>query len=142
VLTTRSVTAKETLQEYFDKLGGRPRKKPEPAKKRKRKTEELDTPKSNGRGKKSKTDTPEPATISTKKGAGRKTQTEWKPPNGTWENDIANIDTIEEIQDPKTGKPIRFAYVVWVDGHKSRHELSTMNRQAPQKVKPSSLRLN
>lgn len=130
-----SATAKETLDEYFKKIGGRPPKK-EPEKKRKRKTEDVDTDTSKTtKGKKGKTATPELATSGKKKGSARNGQTEWKPPLGSWEDHIADIDTIEELVDSKTGQPERFAYVVWNNGNKSRHQLVTLNRQAPQKVR-------
>jgi hypothetical protein len=45
-----------------------------------------------------------------------------------------NIDTIEEARDTKTNQLERFAYVVWNDGRKTRHKLTTLNVQAPQKV--------
>jgi chromobox protein 1 len=119
------------MKEYFKKIGGRPEKKEK--KSRKRKTEQVETPKSgakpNGR-KKLKSDTPESTTRTTKKSS------EWKPPSGSWENHILNIDTIEELADATTGDLVRHGYVVWKDGTKSRHALATLNTQAPQKVSP------
>jgi chromobox protein 1 len=122
------VTAKETLEAYFKKIGGRPQKKEK--KSRKRKTEDVETPKNGTKGrKKAKTLTPEPS-------AGRKTKKEeWKPPLGSWENHILSIDTIEEVRDESTDELIRHGYVVWNDGTKTRHTLSTLNSQAPQKVR-------
>ncbi|KAF2434267.1 hypothetical protein EJ08DRAFT_693810 [Tothia fuscella] len=119
-------TAKETLEEYFKKIGGRPSANPEKRSK-KRKTEDVETPKP-GR-KKTKTETPEVAPGSTRK----KKQVEWKPPMGTWEDDLMDIDTIEETKNSK-GELERAAYVVWNNGQKTRHSLATLNMKAPQKM--------
>jgi hypothetical protein len=128
---TSSATAKETLEAYFKKIGGRPEKKEK--KSRKRKTNDIETPKSSSKGRKrnkTATSTPEPTSTSRKK-----KDVEWKPPTGSWENHILNIDTIEELRDEATGELHRHGYVVWKEGTKSRHTLATLNAQAPQKVR-------
>ena len=63
----------------------------------------------------------------------------WKPPAGSWEDEVAAIDTIEENWDPAEGKNIRQAYIVWSNGRKTRHFLTTLNEKCPQKVCLKSL---
>jgi len=127
-------TAKETLKAYFKKKGGRPTKPSGPTakKSKKRKLDDVDTPKSGKGLKHIKSETPEVASGRKKK--VEKGQDEWKPPAGSWENDVMDIDTIEEVLDPQEGVQKRFAYVVWINGRKTRHQLPTLNQKCPQKM--------
>lgn len=125
-MRTPSATAKESLDKYFKKVGGRPSATAE-KKSKKRKKDDVDTPK--GGRKKTKTESPAPTNG---KKAGK--EQEWRPPSGSWETHLMNIDTIEETRDLKTNQLERYAYVVWNDGRKTRHKLATLNAQAPQIV--------
>jgi chromobox protein 1 len=128
-------TAADVLKAYFKKIGGHPGTRPAKAKKsRKRSVDNVDTPKS-GRGsnKKGKHDTPEVAPISRKKKVEKGVE-DWKPPPGSWENEIVDVDTIEETFDAADGVNKRWAYVVWNNGRKSRHQLPTLNQKCPQKM--------
>jgi chromobox protein 1 len=87
-----------------------------------------DTPKSSR--KKGKLDTSEV----TRKGKKNNIQDEWKPPSGSWENEIVAIDTIEESFDAEKGENLRFAYIIWNNGRKTRHNLAVLNQKCPQKV--------
>lgn len=58
---------------------------------------------------------------------------EFKLPKGSWEDQVASIDTIEEALDDK-GVMQRFVYVMWENGSKTRHQLQTVNEKCPQKM--------
>jgi chromobox protein 1 len=56
-------------------------------------------------------------------------QPAWKPPAGSWEDDIADLDACE---DEETGKLM--VYLTWKNGHKTQHETSVIYKRCPQKV--------
>jgi len=119
-------SARETLEAYWKKHG-KPTAR-EPSKKgKKRKTEDTSTPKG-GRPKRAKEETPE---LSAKKKA--KAQKEPPLPKGTWENDVASVDTIEEALN-ETGSLQRYVFVLWDDGRKTRHAIETVNEKCPKKM--------
>ncbi|GME29262.1 Chromo domain-containing protein [Neofusicoccum parvum] len=121
--------AKEALEEYFAKVGGRPT-----LKKRKASQTPSGTPvaKGRGRGRKPKDESisaePEVITKPVKK------EKEPEFPKGSWETHIQSVDTIEEVPDEKHGVRKRFAMVVWNTGRKTRHELAVLNQKCPQKM--------
>lgn len=107
--------AADVIVEYFEEIGGRP----EPKGGQKRKGRQS--------GVKSESGTPA--------GAKRvKQEKSWSPPPGSWEHDVSHIDTVEETQDPKTGKLGRFAYLVWNNDKKTQHPLKHVYSKCPQKV--------
>lgn len=106
--------AADVLQEYFEKIGGRP----EAGKKRK------------GRKSVAESDSVEVTKKRLKKEEGET----WQPPNGSWEHDVHFIDTVEEKPDPKTGAKMRFAYLVWHNGRKTQHPLKHVYAKCPQKM--------
>lgn len=53
----------------------------------------------------------------------------WKPPAGSWEDHIAQLDACE---DEETGKLM--VYLTWKNGHKTQHETSIIYQRCPQKV--------
>jgi len=95
-LTVYDSGAKDVLEEYFESVGGKP-KYTAPTNKRSRQSNVGSTP---GTAKKKKT-TPSnesPAPVEEPK---------WKPPAGSWEDEIQAIDTIE-----KTDKGL-ICYIQW-----------------------------
>ena len=91
----------DILQEYHEKIGGKPepKKRGKPAKTTagaKRKGRQSSAPSASA--------TPAPAKRVKK-------EQEWAPPAGSWEGDIDYVDTVEETNDPKTGKKINSAKV-------------------------------
>ena len=133
-----SASAKATLKAYWNKIGGKPSKaqKSGPGKKRKA----TSTPAGRATAKRGKSETPE-ASVSTRKkkgadaGAAGNTvvKDEFKLPKGSWEDQVASIDTIEEALDEK-GDMQRYVYVMWKTGNKTRHQLSTVNQKCPQQM--------
>jgi hypothetical protein len=115
-------TAADVLKEYFEDIGGRP-EKPEKGTKRK------------GRASTAKSETGTPAST-TKRSKTKEAPVEkaWSPPPGSWEHDVSHIDTVEENLDPKTGKDVRFAYLVWNNQKKTQHPLKHIYTKCPQKV--------
>jgi chromobox protein 1 len=125
------------LKAYFKKIGGRPANPQAKGKKSKKRSAETTPPKRHG--KKSKLSTPEAApktavATSARKGKKSGIEDDWKPPGGTWENNVVDVDTIEEAWDSEQGEMVRFAYIMWDNGRKTRHMLPTLNQKCPQKV--------
>lgn len=58
-------------------------------------------------------------------------QAAWKPPAGSWEDHIAQLDACE---DEETGKLM--VYLTWKNGHKTQHETQVIYQRCPQKVCP------
>jgi chromobox protein 1 len=56
-------------------------------------------------------------------------QVAWKPPAGSWEDQITELDACE---DEESGKLM--VYLTWKDGHKTQHETSVIYKRCPQKV--------
>lgn len=56
-------------------------------------------------------------------------QVAWKPPAGSWEDEIDELDACE---DEESGKLM--VYLTWKDGHKTQHETSVIYKRCPQKV--------
>lgn len=124
MLTLRRTTATDVMNEYFDEIGGRP--EPKAGQKRKGRT-------SGVAATESESGTPVASAKRTKQVQVRK-EPEWAPPPGSWEHEVEYIDTVEENVDAKTGRPVRFVYVVWNKGQKTQHPLKTINQKCPQKV--------
>jgi chromobox protein 1 len=53
----------------------------------------------------------------------------WKPPAGSWEDHIAQLDACE---DEESGKLM--VYLTWKNGHKTQHETAVIYQRCPQKV--------
>ncbi|EEY21909.1 heterochromatin protein one [Verticillium alfalfae VaMs.102] len=53
----------------------------------------------------------------------------WKPPSGSWEDDVTTIDACE---DEETGKLI--VYLNWKNGQKTKHTTDVIYKRCPQKM--------
>lgn len=122
------------LREYLESVGGREKILEETeaaatqksAKKRGRPAGSSGTPASGKRTKRGShpaSQTP-PASVSSK---------EWKPPAGSWENDVAFVDA---CHDENTGKLL--VYLTWRNGHKTQHDLKVVYSRCPQQVRMHS----
>jgi len=107
--------AKEVLDEYFESIGGKPQYAA-PTNKRSRPS--VGTP---GTAKKKKTTPSNESPAPTE-------EPKWKPPPGSWEEEIQAIDTLE-----KTEKGL-ICYLQWANGRKSQHEVHTVYKKAPQRM--------
>lgn len=58
---------------------------------------------------------------------------EWKPPSGTWEEDV---ETIDMCQDEENGNFI--VYLRWKNGKKTQHPKEVVYRRCPQKVRTTA----
>lgn len=119
-LTVSSEGAGEVLQEYWDSIGGRPEVGGKGGKKRGRKSTV------------SNLDSAASTPVSTTKRA--KKEVEWSPPAGSWETEVAYVETVTETPDHKTGEHQRFAYLVWYNQKKSQHPLRQVYQKCPQKM--------
>ncbi|KAF8464387.1 hypothetical protein BDZ91DRAFT_254264 [Kalaharituber pfeilii] len=109
--------AKDVVEEYFESIGGRP-KYSAPTNKRSRPSTS-GTPAASKKKTKTTPSNESPAPIDEPK---------WKPPAGSWEDEIQAIDTIE-----KTEKGL-ICYIQWSNGKKSQHEVHTVYKKAPQRM--------
>jgi hypothetical protein len=53
----------------------------------------------------------------------------WKPPQGSWEDDVESIDA---CHDEHTGKLM--VYLTWKNGQKTQHDTKVIYQRCPQKV--------
>ncbi|KAL7621898.1 hypothetical protein AAE478_007398 [Parahypoxylon ruwenzoriense] len=116
--------ASNILDEYLKKLGGRDKiiedaKAALKSKKRGRPTSGTPT-----NGTKRRRNGSHPASA-TPPASGRA----WKPPVGSWEDDVESIDA---CHDENTGKLI--VYLTWKNGHKTQHDTKTIYQRCPQKM--------
>lgn len=109
--------AKEVLEEYFKSLGGKP--KYSAASNKRSRPSTSGTPAASKKKSKTTSTNDSPAAVEEPK---------WKPPAGSWEDEISAIDTIE-----KTEKGL-ICYIQWGNGKKSQHEVHTVYKKAPQRM--------
>ncbi|KAK0641045.1 hypothetical protein B0T16DRAFT_461157 [Cercophora newfieldiana] len=118
------VDASVALNEYLESIGGR---------------ESLFAVKSGVKGKKRgrpSSGTPSATTKRSKKNGDADSDAPlpvrnapWKPPAGSWEDHIAQLDACE---DEDSGKLM--VYLTWKNGHKTQHETSVIYQRCPQKM--------
>ncbi|KAL2019205.1 hypothetical protein VTK56DRAFT_10005 [Thermocarpiscus australiensis] len=119
--------ASEALNEYLDSIGGREKLYADTAnalKSKKRGRQSSSTPQASG--KRSKKNGDHPADSEPPLSARAAT---WKPPPGSWEEHVAQLDACE---DEDTGKLM--VYLTWKNGHKTQHETSVIYQRCPQKM--------
>lgn len=125
--TYNSEGAAEILEEYYSRLGGREQiieqtEKARTTKKRGRQSGGAQTaPAKRRRNGAHPADGEAPASASA--------NASWKPPSGSWEEDV---DTIDACEDEDTGKLI--VYLNWKNGHKTKHTTEVIYKRCPQKV--------
>ncbi|KAK4190979.1 hypothetical protein QBC35DRAFT_45322 [Podospora australis] len=121
--------ATDILTEYLKSIGGREALfdsvKGLKSKKRGRPGSTAGTPqpKNNKRSKRNGShpgDSEPPASV---------TSARWKPPAGSWEDHIAQLDACE---DEESGKLM--VYLTWKNGQKTQHETSVIYSRCPQKM--------
>lgn len=118
--------AQSVLDEYYESVGGRDKIMEEARKAlktKKRGPPTSNTPTSTSH-KRSRTNGDHPARTTPPATAA------WKPPAGSWEDEITDLDACE---DEETGKLM--VYLTWKDGHKTQHETSVIYKRCPQKVR-------
>lgn len=116
-------TADKILAEYLDKVGG------------KEAILEAYAAKKNKSGEKKKRGRASTGVEPNKRGRKANgaavpvtTNIEFKPPSGTWEEDVVMIDACEGTE----GKVN--VYLTWKSGHKTQHPLAQVYKRCPQKV--------
>lgn len=115
------------LREYLESIGGRENLYLNPSsvlKSKKRGRPSSGTPQSSG--KRSKRNGEHPTELEVPLAVRN---APWKPPAGSWEDHIAQLDACE---DEESGKLM--VYLTWKNGHKTQHETSVIYQRCPQKV--------
>jgi chromobox protein 1 len=134
-MNIHSESASEILNDYLEQIGGRDalmaawEEKKQAAKKgKKRGRSSTEANGTNGakRGRKahSASGTP-PASVK---------NAEFKPPSGSWEDQVVNIDACEGAE----GSVV--VYLTWRGGHKTQHPLFQVYKRCPQRVSKLLLR--
>lgn len=121
------------LDEYYESVGGREKvfndmKNALKTKKRGRSTANNTPTAGNKRARKSAdhpADTSPPASVK---------QAAWKPPAGSWEDEIASLDACEDEVEGKL-----MVYLTWKNGHRTQHETKVIYKRCPQKVSDQAL---
>jgi hypothetical protein len=128
----RRETASKIVNEYLARVGGREalmeawREKKAAAKKGKKRSRASDANgSSNGVAKRGRKSSTHPATETPPASAKK---AEFKPPSGSWEEEVTGIDACEGAE----GNVI--VYLTWKGGHKSQHPLSQIYKRCPQRV--------
>jgi chromobox protein 1 len=128
LLTDLRENASQVLEEYLESIGGREKLFEDTAsamRGKKRGRPSSSTPQASGkRSKRANGDHPTEMEIPL---AVRNAT--WKPPAGSWEDHIAQLDACE---DEESGKLM--VYLTWKNGHKTQHETSVIYQRCPQKV--------
>jgi chromobox protein 1 len=122
-----SENASEALNEYLEGIGGRDKLFEDSAnalKNKKRARPSSSTPQASG--KRTKRNGEHPAESDAPLSARAAT---WKPPPGSWEDHIANLDACE---DEESGKLM--VYLSWKNGQKTQHTTNVIYQRCPQKV--------
>ena len=123
-----SENAQSVLDEYYAGVGGKDKIMAEVQnglKNKKRGRPQSDTPTSTSkRSRKSGNHPSETSPPVTAK------QAAWKPPAGSWEDQIQDLDACE---DEESGKLM--VYLTWKNGAKTQHETSVIYKRCPQKVR-------
>lgn len=119
--------SKDILEEYLASIGGREALFAETttALKTKKRGRQSSTPQTSGKRSRRENGT-HPADSDRPASAEAAV---WRPPPGSWENDIADLDACE---DEETGKLM--VYLTWKNGKKTQHETPVIYQRCPQKV--------
>ncbi|KAI0021841.1 heterochromatin protein one [Xylariomycetidae sp. FL0641] len=116
--------AAEVLEEYLNSVGGREKILEEAKTGLKTKKRGRPTAGTPSTGSKRRRNDGHPA--STTPPASRKS---WKPPAGSWEDDVESIDA---CHDENTGKLT--VYLTWKNGNKTQHDTKVIYQRCPQKM--------
>ncbi|KAK4232593.1 hypothetical protein QBC38DRAFT_463215 [Podospora fimiseda] len=118
--------AKDLLNEYLKTIGGRDKlfEATKNALKTKKRARQSNTPQTNTkRSRRENGHSSGPNTPASVEAV------QWRPPAGSWENDIADLDACE---DEDTGRLM--VYLTWKNGKKTQHETPVIYQRCPQKM--------
>jgi chromobox protein 1 len=118
------------LEDYYQKIGGRPSRSKKLASGKRARENKSNTPQSSRKGSKSRKlndyGSAHRESISPPASIERK---HWEPPKGSWENDVQAVDTIEQ---DRRGLQV---YLHWNNGRKSTHAIDIAKKKCPMKVR-------
>lgn len=127
--------AKDLLKAYHKKVGGRPKLGDASSSSKKRKESATPnvrpTPKQGRKKTKASKNGDDEDTPTAKKEI--KTEKQWSPPLGLWEDDIISVESVEKSTDVQ-GQESLLAYVRWSDDRKSQHTVQYLYKKCPQKM--------
>ncbi|OOF99098.1 hypothetical protein ASPCADRAFT_204757 [Aspergillus carbonarius ITEM 5010] len=130
--------AKEILDEYFRKLGGRPEKpQPQPKKRKsmgrppKSTPEKMPEPKKRRKSRaETATETPDEEQADDKDGNESDGTSTWMPKSRNWEGEVDSVETI--IRQPGTSNLL--AFLNWKNGKKSKVSIQLCYDKCPKKM--------
>ncbi|KAJ3454889.1 hypothetical protein MRS44_013489 [Fusarium solani] len=105
------------LNEYFDSIGGRPK----PNTKRRAETSKDDSGTTHKRLRRTEAQVTDESLLATTE--------KWKPPLGSWEDEVEKIDGGEEDDNGKL-----IIYIIWKNGQETKHDAPVIYKKCPQKV--------
>jgi chromobox protein 1 len=119
------VSGDEILNEYYDRIGGRDKifeasKSVAKIKKRRRTTDGTSTAVAK-RVQQTQAQVADGTLLAARE--------QWRPPSGSWEDEVETIGACEEIS---SGKLI--VYLIWKNGQKTKHDTQVIYKKCPQKV--------
>ena len=137
--------AKEILDEYFRKLGGRPEKpQPQPKKRKsmgrppKSTPEKMPEPKKRRKSRaETATETPDEEQADDKDGNESDGTSTWMPKSRNWEGEVDSVETI--IRQPGTSNLL--AFLNWKNGKKSKVSIQLCYDKCPKKVRSPRIAL-
>ncbi|KAH0545215.1 hypothetical protein FGG08_000669 [Glutinoglossum americanum] len=119
----------DMLEEYYQKIGGRPTSSKKSAGGKRSRDRNSGTPGSGRKSSKSrKTNDYSSAPTGSVSPPAKVERKHWEPPKGSWENDVQAVDTIEQ---DKRGLQV---YLHWNNGRKSTHAIETAKKKCPMKL--------
>ncbi|KAH0558630.1 hypothetical protein GP486_004720 [Trichoglossum hirsutum] len=123
----------DMLEEYYQKIGGRPTLPKKSAGGKRSRDNKSNTPQSGRKGSKSRKtneyNSAPTGSISPPVSVERERErTRWEPPKGSWENEVQAVDTIEQ---DRRGLQV---YLQWNNGRKSTHAIETAKKKCPMKA--------
>ncbi len=126
-LSLSARTSSELLRDYYASIGGRDKMledaaKTLKAKKRGRPSTGTLNASNRKRSRKSHPMESQPPAVL------EKTEEKWRPPTGSWENEVEVVDMFRE----NNGTLV--VYLTWKNGHKSQHGVQQTYQHCPQKV--------
>ncbi|KAI9781750.1 MAG: hypothetical protein M1839_005743 [Geoglossum umbratile] len=119
----------DMLEEYYQKIGGRPKLSKKAISGKRARDNKSNTPQSSRKGSKSrKTNDYGSTRLGSASPPTKVERDHWEPPKGSWENDVQTVDTIEQ---DRRGLQV---YLQWNNGHKSTHAIDIAKKKCPMKL--------
>ncbi|KAI9733977.1 MAG: hypothetical protein M1834_002634 [Cirrosporium novae-zelandiae] len=117
--------AAETLQAFYDRIGGKPQPVTKAAKKRGRPSAVGSTPESEPKSKRGR------KSAASVKSVDMKPEEQWRPMDiEDWETEVQSVDTIEKDPDDDVLR----AFILWKNGERTQHDVQVCIEKCPKKL--------